>query len=855
MTKDNQSPFRSRIDNWLSLFFTFPLEPAHTPCVGSISVGTTRLTTLPGLDRIGEAGADGAAGTIGLIIGPGGTGKTRLLDDLAARGDDRGQSTLILAGSMAGTPLGIPDRVDADLLLIDDAHFLDADEATALLRVAEDRTRTFDLCVAMRPVHDHVLLGRLVEVAERRGALIELGSFTDDELAAALAEHLDDGVDASVFDAVRTLTHGQPLVVDRLVNGWMTAGLIARGRLVGDADPRPAALERALLGPVRQLSESARHVLGALARAAVEGTDGPTLLEHDLAELRAHGLLGPTGMAPAIAHTALGLLSPADLAAGDQLLAEGLARSGASAMEIAERFWATAGTGENATTAWIAAGDELLDQEPTAAAEWYARANQTDPSTDTLARRAVALAAAGDDAGANHAIADVLRHEPRNARTLGAGAQMAATQGRWAEAAELLEAIDHHPRWPLGLVDALNDATLLLAGRSPSTTAGAASADPTAALVQQSVDALRLSLEHIPDTTALTDAVRELATRVGAVTVGPDLPINPFELGAATALAAGELAMADLLLDAAGDTITGSAGAALHNWLAVRAGGTPQRTANTGSLTESPYVGLLDLAADAVDARRAGDVAASSAVLDKLRQVVALAPIDALTFDAANELLILATRFGSRTVADTLHERIQRFLSDAGAPPLWTARYLWSRVETAAAVRDLDMARTASGDLKELGPVGPRLDPLINAAATWVEILEEVAAVVDVKAAAAELQSNGYRWEAAHLVGQAAIRMQNAADAKDLLNHARELRGSTPSPAGSESSSPSGLSDREIEVAELILDGHSYKEIGARLFISAKTVEHHVSHIRRKLDATGVPRAAFLAALRSDLGR
>ena len=36
---------------------------------------------------------------------------------------------------------------------------------------------------------------------------------------------------------------------------------------------------------------------------------------------------------------------------------------------------------------------------------------------------------------------------------------------------------------------------------------------------------------------------------------------------------------------------------------------------------------------------------------------------------------------------------------------------------------------------------------------------------------------------------------------------------------------------------------------------SAKTVEHHVSHIRRKLDATGVPRAAFLAALRSDLGR
>ena len=65
MTKDNQSPFPPRIDNWLSLFFVFALEPPLGPCIGSLSVGTTRLTTLPGLDRIGEVGAAGAAGTIG----------------------------------------------------------------------------------------------------------------------------------------------------------------------------------------------------------------------------------------------------------------------------------------------------------------------------------------------------------------------------------------------------------------------------------------------------------------------------------------------------------------------------------------------------------------------------------------------------------------------------------------------------------------------------------------------------------------------------------------------------------------------------------------------------------------------
>lgn len=45
------------------------------------------------------------------------------------------------------------------------------------------------------------------------------------------------------------------------------------------------------------------------------------------------------------------------------------------------------------------------------------------------------------------------------------------------------------------------------------------------------------------------------------------------------------------------------------------------------------------------------------------------------------------------------------------------------------------------------------------------------------------------------------------------------------------------LSEREREVAELILLGHTYREVGARLFISAKTVEHHVARIRRRLGA------------------
>jgi DNA-binding CsgD family transcriptional regulator len=45
----------------------------------------------------------------------------------------------------------------------------------------------------------------------------------------------------------------------------------------------------------------------------------------------------------------------------------------------------------------------------------------------------------------------------------------------------------------------------------------------------------------------------------------------------------------------------------------------------------------------------------------------------------------------------------------------------------------------------------------------------------------------------------------------------------------------SPLSDREREVAELLLLRMPYRDIGRQLFISAKTVEHHVARIRRRL--------------------
>ncbi|MDT0274350.1 helix-turn-helix transcriptional regulator [Blastococcus goldschmidtiae] len=47
--------------------------------------------------------------------------------------------------------------------------------------------------------------------------------------------------------------------------------------------------------------------------------------------------------------------------------------------------------------------------------------------------------------------------------------------------------------------------------------------------------------------------------------------------------------------------------------------------------------------------------------------------------------------------------------------------------------------------------------------------------------------------------------------------------------------------------------GQTYREIGGRLFISAKTVEHHVSRIRQRLGASN--RSDLLARLRFEIAQ
>ena len=66
-------------------------------------------------------------------------------------------------------------------------------------------------------------------------------------------------------------------------------------------------------------------------------------------------------------------------------------------------------------------------------------------------------------------------------------------------------------------------------------------------------------------------------------------------------------------------------------------------------------------------------------------------------------------------------------------------------------------------------------------------------------------------------------------------------------PLPSTRANPAGLTGRQLEVVELLIEGLTNAEIAERLFVSPKTVDHHVSAVLTKLEASSRREAARIA--------
>jgi DNA-binding CsgD family transcriptional regulator len=124
---------------------------------------------------------------------------------------------------------------------------------------------------------------------------------------------------------------------------------------------------------------------------------------------------------------------------------------------------------------------------------------------------------------------------------------------------------------------------------------------------------------------------------------------------------------------------------------------------------------------------------------------------------------------------------------------------------------------------------------VLAAADIYVALTSERA---DRPAAAEAMAANQVR----QLASQGALLPRAAEAVLEAAGQGKPLRARSRKPVNQ-----GGLTDREVEVLRLATRGLTTKEIGERLFISAKTADHHIQHVYTKIGVSSRAAAALWA--------
>lgn len=819
-----------------------------------------RLTDLPPAVR--EAAGrllDAPTAPAKLLVSGGiGTGKSTALAAIRTAFRAAGRTVLTRPSRTTDAP---------DLaFVVDDAHLLEDSEIDCLTEQVAHPGAT--VVVAAEPLAHRQALRALVTALERENPVATLGALPAAEVNRIVTAALGAPAPPETVRSVMIATAGLPFLV----------------RAAAGAATRPDEAARfALIERLRRVDEQTRDTLlitslslelgpdDVAAALRLTGPDALTLVDR----ARAGGLVEPSHdrrflrlvhdciaqIAGAARHheieSAL-LSSQLELSTLSAELAVRLAEHGLRDDRLAEAL------SDHATHA---------QGQPARAARLYRAAAQAGSAAQTTPL-ADALALAGDCGTAGRMADELLSSDDpaERAAAVRIAASIALHDGSAAQAADLFRWLGPYPDAAISSAGAVVQLAVGDGAAARTALSAELSGPPTstARAARNLADGLLMSLDQ-PFAVTIARLGQSVTTEHQTVGVAPDTPAALVTLAA---LHGGDPVRARSVIGRA--VRAGDDGAAaftayrhrlLLGWVKMQDGQLAAAAADVSAVEAGSALHRRDAlwaaALRTAIARRSGDSGAVQKHWYAAMEVLAEYSIDLYSLLPLGELWVAGARM--RQIDRLQHTLTEAFsLLDAlGKPVLWSVPLHWAGVHAGilanspAAVAPHGQALTAAAGQSAFARA------LAYAGRIWLRVLANHVDTDEVTAAARGLSQYGLTWDGTRLASQAALQTPDPRVSQAMLQLARDLKQTSavddaPAPiaahtpaAQHSSSGPARLSDREREVAELLLLGMPYRDIGSQLFISAKTVEHHVARIRRRLGAES--RSEMLSMLRAML--
>jgi DNA-binding CsgD family transcriptional regulator len=808
-----------------------------------------------------------------LVSGGIGTGKSSVLAAVRSALRDAGVAV------MTRPPRDDDESVAA--VVIDDVHLLDDAELGRLGKLVTDPAST--VVVAAEPLAHRPALRSLATAMERENPTVSLGALSPAEVNHAATETLGAPTTSEIIRSLMMATAGLPFLLQPAISA---AGSPE------DEDPATAiiqATEFALIERLRRLDEPVLDTLLVSSLSPELGPDdvaaalrvGAEEAQALVDRARASGLIEPSH-----SHTFLrlvhrciaGIIGTARHHDTEISLLLSQLESSTLSADLALRL-AEHGLHDDRLASELSELASRTRGQPARAARLY-RAAADAGATALSTRLADALALTGDCTTAGRLADELLGSDDaaERAAAVRIAASIALHDGNAAQAADLFRWLGPYPD---AFVSASGTIVSVAAGDLDTARAAlsAESAGPptsTARAARSLAEGLLLSLDQ-PFPIAVARLGHSITAEQQPPGVAPDTPAALVTLAALhggdpvrARSVIGRAVRAGAETDTADESFSSHRHRLLLGWVRMLDGQLPAAAADVAATADAALHrrdALWAAALQTAIARRSGDSGAVQRHWYAAVEVLAEYSMDLFSLLPLGELWVAAARM--RQVDRLQHTLTEAFalIESLGNPVLWSVPLHWAGVHAGILASSPEAVAPHGQALTAAAAHSAFAKALASAGRTWLRVLANHVDTDEVTAAARGLSQFGLTWDATRLASQAALQTPDGRISGAMLQLARDLkqtlavdddqglesvtiaadgaRGGPSRPASSR------LSDREREVAELLLLGMPYRDIGSQLFISAKTVEHHVARIRRRLGAES--RSEMLSMLRAML--